>query len=66
MKAGNPLNQVVRKYEKIVVVGAIGQTERENRDNMRVVARGGCIYNLKAHIQVDKPLVVREWIRKKK
>ena len=50
--------------KKIIVVGAIGNTERQNRDDMRVISRGGLMYNLKAHIQTDKPLVVRRWKRK--
>ena len=30
--------------KKIIVVGAIGNTERQNRDDMRVISRGGvCI-----------------------
>lgn len=49
--------------KKIIVVGAIGNTARQNRDDMRVLARGGCMYNLKAHIQTDKPLVIRKWKR---
>ena len=47
--------------KKIIVLGAIGKTERQNRDNMRVIFRGGCIYNLKAHIDKDHPLVIKEW-----
>lgn len=47
--------------KQIKVVGAIGNTARQNRDDMRVLARGGSVYNLKAHIQTDKPLVVRKW-----
>ena len=27
--------------KKIIVLGAIGKTERQNRDDMRVISRGG-------------------------
>ena len=47
--------------KRILVVGGIGRTERENRDNSRVVDRGGCCYGLKAHIQYEPPLVARKW-----
>ena len=46
---------------KLIVLGGIGRNERENRDNMRVIDRGGCMYNLKAHICMDHPLVVKRW-----
>lgn len=45
----------------IIVLGAIGNTPRQNRDNMRVLSGGGTIYALKAHIDKDHPLVVKKW-----
>lgn len=50
--------------KQIKVVGAIGNTERQNRDDARVLHGGGICYNLKAHIQTDKPLVLKRWTRK--
>lgn len=52
------------KDKKIIILGAIGNTARQNRDDMRVLARGGAMYGLKAHIDKAPPLVVREWKRK--
>lgn len=46
------------------MLGGIGRTERENRDNMRVFSRGGYSPTLKAHISTDKIMVVRKWKRK--
>ena len=34
--------------KKIIILGGIGKTERENRDDMRVVFRGGVLPNLKS------------------
>lgn len=31
----------------VIVKGAIGRTDRENRDNMRVFSRGGVLANIK-------------------
>lgn len=52
--------------KEIIILGAIGNTERQNRDNMRVLDGGGKMYALKSHIQFDKPLVLRKWKRKPK
>jgi hypothetical protein len=49
--------------KRIIILGAIGNTERQNRDNARVLGGGGTIYTLKSHIATDKPLVVRKWER---
>jgi len=49
--------------KEIIILGAIGNTERQNRDNMRVLDGGGKMYALKAHIQTDKPLVLKKWKR---
>ena len=46
--------------KKIVVLGGIGKTDRENRDNMRVLA-GGTVYALKAHIDKEQPLVIKRY-----
>lgn len=34
--------------KKIIVLGAIGKTERQNRDDMRVISRGG-VYTTSKH-----------------
>ena len=49
------------KTRQVIVLGAIGNTDRQNRDNMRVIARQGLIYTLKAHIDKDHPLVVKKY-----
>jgi hypothetical protein len=49
--------------KRIIILGGIGNTERQNRDNARVLGGGGTIYTLKSHISVDKPLVLRRWKR---
>lgn len=49
-----------RKSLSVNVLGAIGNTERQNRDNMRVLDRNGIIYSLKAHISMDHPLVIKK------
>ena len=46
---------------EIIVLGAIGTTERQNRDNMRVLGGGGQMYALKAHISFDHPMVVKKY-----
>lgn len=51
--------------KKIIVLGAIGETARNNRDTMRVISRGGIAFTLRAHISMDKPMVVRRWIKDK-
>ena len=50
--------------KQIIVVGAIGTTARQNRDNMRVLSGGGKMYALKAHIDKDHPLVIKKWKKK--
>lgn len=49
----------MKEKRQIIVMGSIGSTERQNRDNMRVLNRGGQMYALKSHIDKDHPLVVR-------
>lgn len=46
--------------KEIIIKGAIGNTDRQNRDNMRVLARSGIIYTLKSHIMQDHPLVIKK------
>ena len=48
---------------QFAVLGAIGNTVRQNRDNMRVIDRKGTIYCLKSHIDKEHPLVVRKWTK---
>jgi hypothetical protein len=50
--------------KRVIVMGGIGRTERENRDDMRVFSRGGYAPTLKAHIATEKPMVIRKWKRK--
>ena len=45
------------------MLGGIGRTERENRDNMRVFSRGGYSPTLKAHIATDKIIEVQDRVR---
>ena len=45
----------------IIVLGAIGNTDRQNRDNMRVLSGKGLIYTLKSHIDKDHPLVLKRY-----
>lgn len=47
--------------KRIVILGAIGNTDRQNRDNMRVLHGGGTIYTLKSHIDKDHPLVLKRY-----
>lgn len=46
--------------KRTVLEGAIGNSDRQNRDDYRVMARGGTIYTLKAHIDKAPPLVIRK------
>lgn len=45
--------------KQCVVLGAIGNNERVNRDSKRVISRTGCMYSLKAHIALEQPMVIR-------
>ena len=49
------------KSQSVNILGAIGNTARQNRDNMRVLGRNGTIFALKSHISIDKPMVIRKW-----
>lgn len=46
---------------QIIILGAIGNTPRQNRDDMRVLSGGGQIYTLKSHIDKVHPLVLKKW-----
>ena len=50
--------------KRVNVVGAIGLTDRMNRDAFRVL-RGGIAYTLTAHIEKDHPLVIKKWTKSK-
>ncbi len=49
--------------KKVIIVGAIGKTERQNRDACRVMLGGGMTFTLIAHIEKEQPLVLKEWKR---
>ena len=48
----------------MIILGAIGNTARQNRDDYRILSGGGTTWTLKAHIAVAQPLVLRKWKRK--
>lgn len=50
--------------KEIIVKGAIGNTDRQNRDNARVISGGGISINLKSVNYKDPPKVLRKWKRK--
>lgn len=47
----------------MIILGAIGKTDRENRDNKRVLGGGGATFTLKSHISVEPPKVLRKYER---
>lgn len=49
--------------KQIIIVGGIGNTDRQNRDGCRVLGGGGVTTSIKAHISGDKILVVRKYER---
>ena len=49
--------------KQVIVVGGIGNTDRQNRDGCRVFGGGGAVASLKAHQSGDKPLVLRKYER---
>ncbi len=51
------------KENRIIVLGGIGNTERQNRDDARVLLGKGICWALKAHVQTAPPLVIKR-IRK--
>lgn len=56
---------IKRVEKKIIVLGGLGVSERRDRDPDRILHRGGCIYTLPAHIDKDRPLVVKRYERDK-
>ena len=42
-----------------MILGAIGDNERVNRDSKRVLDKTGCMYALKAHIALEPPMVIK-------
>lgn len=49
--------------KKVIVLGGIGKTDRENRDAMRVLSGGGATFTLISHISVEPPKVLRKYER---
>jgi len=49
--------------KKVIVLGGIGKSARQNRDSMRVIGSKGCIYTIPAHADKEQPLVVKRWRR---
>ena len=47
--------------KKIIVLGGLGVSERRDRCVDRVLSGGGIAFTLPAHIDKDKPLVVKKW-----
>jgi hypothetical protein len=45
----------------IYILGSIGNTPRQNRDNMRVFSKKSVCPCLKSHISKESIMVVREW-----
>jgi hypothetical protein len=50
-------------YKRVIVLGGIGKTDRENRDAMRVLGGGGATFTLISHISVEPPKVLRRYER---
>ena len=46
--------------KEIIILGGIGNTERQNRDDKRVLSGGDITYTLKSHIAIEKPLVLKK------
>lgn len=45
----------------IYILGSIGNTPRQNRDNMRVFSKNGVCPTLKSHISKESIMVVRKY-----
>ena len=43
----------------MVVLGGMGVSERRDRDPDRILSRLGIMYTLPAHIDKDRPLVIK-------
>ena len=48
----------------MIIVGSIGNTARQDRDDYRVLSGGGTVWTLKAHIAVAQPLMIKKWRKK--
>lgn len=49
--------------KKVIVLGGVGNSDRQNRDACRVLGGGGVTYTLKSHISVEPPKVLRKYER---
>lgn len=49
--------------KRVIVLGGIGKTDRENRDAMRVLSGGGVTFTLISHISVEPPKVLKRYER---
>lgn len=47
----------------IYILGTIGNTPRQNRDNMRVFSKKSVCPCLKSHISKESIMVIRKWER---
>lgn len=50
--------------KEIIVLGAIGNTARQDRDNFRVFSRGGVIGAIRSRDYKGSQLVVKRWKRR--
>lgn len=54
-------NEINRSNIYIYILGTIGNTPRQNRDNMRVFSKKSVCPCLKSHISKESIMEVREW-----
>lgn len=54
-------NKINRSNIYIYILGSIGNTPRQNRDNMRVFSKNGVCPTLKSHISKESIMVVRKY-----
>jgi hypothetical protein len=54
-------NKINRSNIYIYILGSIGNTARQNRDNMRIFDRRGQCPTLKSHISKESIMVIRKW-----
>ena len=47
------------KARQVIVLGGLGVSARRDRDPDRILHRHGIMYTLTAHIDKDRPLVVK-------
>lgn len=50
-----------KSNQELIVFGAIGNTARQNRDNMRIFGGQGLCPTLKSHISKESIMVVKRW-----